>query len=65
VLCGGTPIPGKGEGDPPGSTDPAALEEELNILLGEPGPETRGPKTPGREKAEEETGGNPGAAEDS
>ena len=27
------------------------------ILLGEPGPDTRGPSTPGREKADEEEGG--------
>jgi len=27
------------------------------MRLGEPGPETRGPKTPGREKAEDEVGG--------
>ena len=28
------------------------------ILLGEPGPETRGPRTPGSEKAEDEVGGS-------
>ena len=27
------------------------------MRLGEPGPETRGPKTPGSEKAEDEVGG--------
>ena len=48
---------GKGDGDPPPWPDGAV--EVWNILLGDPGPETRGPRTPGSAKAVDEAGGKP------
>ena len=43
----------------PGKGDWLPLTEVLvpYILLGDPGPDTRGPNTPGNEKLEEDVGG--------
>lgn len=52
---GATPrLPGKGDWAPP-SELAVVLVDTPNILLGEPGPETSGPRTPGTEKAELDT----------